>query len=135
MLALPISNNYTKGWNLVEMTLDTLKNRTEKKGCTLSEIIHKDHIIKPYVDIDRKVPHAVFQEEDDKSLSYWTDALSPLCSAANLAVCTRSLEVCEKVTKADMQHLHQEFPGADLSKISKISYHFTLNGLKCNADP
>ena len=42
------------------MTLDTLKNRTEKKGCTLSEIIHKDHIIKPYVDIDRKVPHAVF---------------------------------------------------------------------------
>ena len=34
----------------------------------LSEIIHKDHIIKPYVDIDRKVPHAVFQEENEKSL-------------------------------------------------------------------
>jgi hypothetical protein len=33
-----------------------------------------------------------------------------------------------------MQHLQQEFPDADLSKISKISYHFTLNGLKCSAD-
>lgn len=60
--------------------------------------------------------------------------LSPLCSADNLAVCTRSLEICDKITQADTKQLQQEFPNADLSKVSKISYHFTLNGLKCRAD-
>eukprot|EP01043_Picozoa_sp_COSAG02_P076681 COSAG02_NODE_16409_length_1086_cov_0.927052_2_plen_49_part_01 len=47
----------------------------------MAEIIHKDHIIKPYVDIDRKVPHTLFAEENQKTLAYWTEALSPLCTA------------------------------------------------------
>ena len=40
------------------MTLETVKYRTNQKGCTLAETIHKGHIITPYVDIDRKVPQA-----------------------------------------------------------------------------
>ena len=38
------------------------------------------------------------------------------------------------IDEADTKQLQKEFPNADLSKVSKISYHFTLNGLKCHAD-
>ena len=68
-LVLPITHNYTQGWKQTEMTIETVKKHTNQKGCTLAEIIHKDHIIKPYVDIDRKVPHTLFAEENQKTLS------------------------------------------------------------------
>jgi len=49
-LVLPISNNYTQGWKQTEMTLETVKYRTNQKGCTLAEIIHKDHIMQDRAD-------------------------------------------------------------------------------------
>ena len=82
-LPVPVSTNYTRGWNSTEMELETIIKRTEQ-GATLSEVISPKDIIKPYVDIDRKVPHTVFAEENEKTLAYWTDALSPLCSEDNL---------------------------------------------------
>ena len=113
---LPISTNYTTGWKKTELSLEDVQERVDRPaGCTLSEILEKSDWIKPYVDIDHKVPVAEFDSENARLKQFWTEQLVPLCSPEDLAVSTRSL--------------------ADVGDgKSKISYHFILNGSKCRAD-
>ena len=116
-LMLPISSNYLKGWKKTELSLENVQERVNQpNGSTMSEIIEGSDLIKPYVDIDHKVSVAQYDSENARLRQYWTEQLAPLCpSPGDLAVSTRSL------------------PDVGDS-MSKISFHFILNGIKCRAE-
>ena len=107
---IPVINNYTKGWNGSSIELSEIEQALAKGRPTFSEHLPPDAMVKPYVDIDVKdVSSEDFNKVNEETNASWLLKLQPLCT--DIAVCSRS----------------------DASA-GKVSYHYTLNGLKCRAD-
>ena len=109
-LPVPVIGNYKRGWAVRTLALQDIDAALAGDAPTLSEHLAPDAIVKPYVDVDAKpAAGADFEAFDRETRERWDALLRPLCP--DLAVCTRS-----------------DAAGG------KVSYHYTLNGLKCRAD-
>ena len=60
--------NYTKGWTGPDLQYEDFRGKVTKEGhrLTLSELLEPDDIIKPYVDVDKKVPTEQFEAENKR---------------------------------------------------------------------